>query len=85
MGYVWVEDVDAAVTRLTAAGGKVYKPSSDIPGVGRFAVVADPTAGVHAVPRRRRESAAAPPPDTPGLVGWHELHADDGEGARFLL
>ena len=41
-GYVWVEDVDKAAAKLTAAGGSVKRPPGDIPGVGRFAVVADP-------------------------------------------
>ena len=59
IGYIWVEDVDKALPKLTAAGGAVFKPPSDIPGVGRFAVVADPDgAALHAVPRRGRQSAA---------------------------
>src|SRR5260370_33131934 len=45
-GYVWVEDVDAALPKLTAAGGKVYKAPTDIPGIGRFAAVADPYGAV---------------------------------------
>ena len=46
MGYIWVEDVDAALPKLVAAGGKVFKEPADIPGVGRFAVVSDPYGGV---------------------------------------
>ena len=42
MGYIGVEDVDAYAARVKAAGGSVRRAPEDIPGVGRFAVVADP-------------------------------------------
>src|ERR1700731_5084121 len=45
-GYVAVDDVDAYAQRVTAAGGTVQRPPTDIPGVGRFAVVADPQGAV---------------------------------------
>jgi predicted enzyme related to lactoylglutathione lyase len=41
-GYVGVDDVDAYVARVTAAGGSVQRAAQDIPEVGRFAVVNDP-------------------------------------------
>src|SRR6516225_1532322 len=41
-GYVLVGDVDATEARILQLGGKVIRPGSDIPDVGRFAVVADP-------------------------------------------
>lgn len=40
--YVTVEDVDATVRRCQALGGRVCHPPQEIPGVGRFAVIADP-------------------------------------------
>jgi predicted enzyme related to lactoylglutathione lyase len=43
MVYVTVADVDAAATRITELGGSVSVPPTDIPGIGRFAVVGDPT------------------------------------------
>jgi predicted enzyme related to lactoylglutathione lyase len=76
LGYVGVADVDAAAEALAAAGGTVHRPPADIPGVGRFAVVADPQGAVFAL----FGSDAPPPPAspaTPGHVGWHELHARD--------
>jgi uncharacterized protein len=82
MGYIWVEDVDAMARKLTAAGGKVWKEPSDIPGIGRFAVVADPYGGGFLLFRDHGGSPPpSPPPGTPGLVGWRELHADDGAKA----
>jgi predicted enzyme related to lactoylglutathione lyase len=42
MVYFTVTDVDAAAARIPELGGAVSVPPSDIPGVGRFAVVGDP-------------------------------------------
>ncbi len=41
--YVTVADVDALVKEVVSLGGKVHMPPTDIPTVGRFAVIADPT------------------------------------------
>ena len=81
-GYVWVEDVDKAAAKLTAAGGSGKRPPGDIPGVGRFAVVADPHGAFFMLFRDAGGNPPPPPaPDTPGLVGWRELHAGDGAAA----
>ncbi len=39
--YVGVQSVDAAITKIEAAGGKVVTPKTPIPGMGAFARVAD--------------------------------------------
>ena len=44
--YVAVEDCDAAVARVSAAGGTVCRAPWDIAGVGRIAIVADVTGAV---------------------------------------
>lgn len=44
--YVSVADVDSAVERAVAEGGRVLGDCFDIPGVGRFAVVQDPQGAV---------------------------------------
>lgn len=83
LGYIWVEDVDKALPKLTAVGGKVLKAPADIPGVGRFAVVADLEGAVFMLFRDAGGNPPPPPPPgTPGLIGWRELHAGDG-GAAF--
>ena len=82
-GYIAVADVDAAAARIAAAGGKVHHPPDDIPGIGRFASMADPH-GASFVVFRGTPGDEAPPaaaPGTPGHVGWHELHAGDGAAA----
>jgi predicted enzyme related to lactoylglutathione lyase len=43
MAYVAVDDVDASAKRVEELGGRVCVPPSDIPGVGRFCVINDPT------------------------------------------
>jgi uncharacterized protein len=39
--YVQVDDVDARVKKLKAAGGKVLRDPFDVPDVGRIAIVQD--------------------------------------------
>ncbi len=81
-GYIAVADVDAATARICAAGGSTLHPPQDIPGIGRFAVMADPHGASFIV--FRGSPGDAPPaaaPGTPGHVGWHELLAGDGAAA----
>ena len=81
-GYIAVDDVDAYAARVKAAGGAIYRAPEDIPGVGRFAVAADPHGAVFnlfSVPDGPESPQIAP--GTPGHVGWHELHAGDGVSA----
>jgi len=42
MGNVQVDDVDATAALAKKLGGKIHKEPSDIPTVGRFAVIGDP-------------------------------------------
>ena len=78
-GYIAVDDVDAHAKRVKAAGGAIHHNSEDIPGVGRFAIAADPHGATFMLFRGSRDEApAAPAPGTPGTLGWHELHAGDG-------
>lgn len=41
--YIAVDDVDAAVAATTASGGEIRRPPFDVPGIGRIAIIADPT------------------------------------------
>lgn len=43
MSYIHVDDVDVAVTQAQELGGSVKAPAFDVPGVGRIAVIADPS------------------------------------------
>ncbi len=42
IGYVGVDDVDAAATRAIALGGVVEVVPQTVPGVSRFAIITDP-------------------------------------------
>lgn len=82
IGYIGVADVDAQAARIQQAGGAVHKPPQDIPGVGRFAVVADPQGAVFCLFKGASATPPAQPPaGTPGTVGWHELHAGQLDAA----
>jgi hypothetical protein len=41
--YIHVDDVDATVAKVAKAGGKVCMPCFDVAGVGRIAMIQDPT------------------------------------------
>jgi predicted enzyme related to lactoylglutathione lyase len=43
MPYVAVDDVDAKAAQVKELGGNVCVPPTDIPNVGRFCVINDPT------------------------------------------
>jgi predicted enzyme related to lactoylglutathione lyase len=88
LGYVGVEDVDRAVGSIEQAGGKTLMPASDIPTVGRIAMVADPQGApfyvMKPIPPEGRENE---PSDVFSAsedqrVGWNELQTGDVEAAR---
>lgn len=76
-GYIGVADVDAWAQRIRDAGGKIHHPPTDIPGVGRFAVVTDPQGAAFALFRGNSDAEAPQPSMAPGTMGWHELYATD--------
>jgi uncharacterized protein len=47
--YVAVDDVDATIARARKLGARIPVDPEDIPGIGRFGVLEDPTAAVLAV------------------------------------
>jgi len=81
IGYVGTEDVDASVAKVSKLGGKVHKGPADIPGVGRFAVVADPDGAVFALFKwQPPQDGERPAPDAPGTTAWRELYTGDLQG-----
>jgi predicted enzyme related to lactoylglutathione lyase len=54
MPYFEVADCDAAVAKAKELGGRIYAPATDIPKVGRFAVLADHQGAVFAVIKMAR-------------------------------
>jgi hypothetical protein len=81
-GYIFSSDVDADTKRAAKMGGKICREPADIPGVGRFAVIADPHGAMFNLFKPNSDQSPAPVPDaTPGHIGWRELHAGDGKTA----
>lgn len=82
MGYIYVEDVDAMCARIVQEGGAVHRQPVDVPGVIRFAVVADPQGApfliARPMPQTPRSDLA---PGTTGTIGWHELYAEEWQPA----
>jgi len=82
LGYVGVEDVDAAAARLQQEGGTLQRPPETVPGIVRFAVVSDPQgAGFLLLRGLSTEAFQRPPVTASGRVAWNELHAVDGNTA----
>jgi uncharacterized protein len=73
--------VDAHIEKIVEAGGKLWKPATDVPGMLRFAVMSDPqgAAIVVCTPNPAMPSPERPAPPTPGTIGWHELYTTDVE------
>jgi predicted enzyme related to lactoylglutathione lyase len=78
--YIAAPDVDATVEAAQRLGGKVLKSPTDIPGIGRFAVLSDPQGAAFAVfmPAMAASESAKPPV---GRFSWHELATVDPQNA----
>jgi predicted enzyme related to lactoylglutathione lyase len=84
-GYIEVPDTDAAARAIAGKGGAVRVEPADIPGVGRFAMVADPGGAAFFLLTPLPQENSPPPVDPQdfGAVAWHELYSGNGEGAAF--
>ena len=82
-GYICVDDCDAAAAKIKSLGGDVIRAPEDIPGIGRFAVVADPQGAVFEIMKPFPMETERPqvPQGTKGHTSWHELYAGDLEPA----
>jgi predicted enzyme related to lactoylglutathione lyase len=86
LGYIHTSDVDAAIAAITADGGAVHMPATDLP-VGRIAMVSDPQGAAFYI------MDPVPPPgmegmesdvfsvDQPQRVRWNELATSDPDAA----
>jgi predicted enzyme related to lactoylglutathione lyase len=82
LGYIGVRDVDATVAEVTRAGGTQHVSPTDIPGIGRFAMVADPQGVVFYVMRGAVEGkSTAFAPTKTGHCHWNELTTTDQDAA----
>jgi uncharacterized protein len=83
LAYFGVDDVDASVAEIVAAGGKVLVPAWDAAGVGRIAMVTDPQGIPFYVMRGATEGATSTvyQRNAAGHVAWNELYTPDAEAA----
>jgi predicted enzyme related to lactoylglutathione lyase len=83
LSHILVNDVDAIAVRAGELGGTVHSEPQDIPGVGRFAVIADPQGGTFsALSVLAPDAGVDPTADVPqGGVVWNELLTGDIDGA----
>ena len=80
--YLGVDDVDAAVAKLSAGGGAVLMPAFDLPGVGRMAFVADPQGNAFYIMRGASDDSSTAWDRTGmGKCNWNELATTDADGA----
>jgi predicted enzyme related to lactoylglutathione lyase len=80
--YIGTPDVDETVEAVEKLGGKVLKAASDIPSVGRFAVLSDPQGAAFAVFTPAPISGdGASPGGGVGDFTWHELATTDPDAA----
>ncbi|MDH7798766.1 MULTISPECIES: VOC family protein [unclassified Beijerinckia] len=77
VGYIAVDDVDAMAAKVKSKGGTIYRAAEDIPGIGRFSIVADPQGAAFVLFKGQGEAPPPPPRSTPGQAGWRELYAND--------
>jgi predicted enzyme related to lactoylglutathione lyase len=79
IGYIAVADVDAHIEKIVDAGGKLWKPATDVPGMLRFAVMSDPQGAAFVVftPHPAMPAPERPAPPATGTIGWHELYTTD--------
>jgi uncharacterized protein len=82
IGYVAVDDVDAAAGRVKELGGTLHIPPTDLSGVSRFSIIADPQMATLAIVKGREQGRVVPAkPGALGQVSWHELLTADLEEA----
>lgn len=81
-GYIYADDVDAAAQKAVGLGGAIFQAPMDIPGVGRFAVIADPSGATFLLFKNQSGETPAPVVDgAVGHIGWRELMSGNWEQA----
>lgn len=58
--YIMVDDIEARVASIEASGGKIQRPPFNVGGIGRIAVVTDPTGADLGLMQRGAAKAGQP-------------------------
>ena len=85
LAYFGVDDVDASVAAVQAAGGAVHMSPMTLDGIGRMALVGDPQGApfylMRGASEARSTSFQGPASASPGHMVWNELLASDQDAA----
>ncbi len=81
IAYVSTPDVDATLKQVTALGGQVLVPGTDIPEVGRFGVFKDPQGAALALLAPQGDNAPREGQPQHGEPCWYELATTDASAA----
>lgn len=84
LGYIAVDDIDAAIAAISDAGGALHMGPQEIAGTGRFAMVADPQGvAFYIMQDTSGQTSHAFASDAPrvGHCAWNELSTTDQAGA----
>jgi predicted enzyme related to lactoylglutathione lyase len=81
LAYISTPDVDGTIAQGTALGATVIAPASDVPTVGRYAVMADPQGATFALYAPAGEAPGPSGPPKRGDFSWHELATVDAPAA----
>jgi predicted enzyme related to lactoylglutathione lyase len=82
LGYVAVENVDAAAADIVRDGGTQHMPPTDIPGVGRFAMLTDPQGVMFYIMRGAVDATSTAFDQSRfGHCNWNELATSDPQAA----
>lgn len=78
--YIYTPDVDETCREAASLGANVVKSPTDIPNIGRFAVIQDPQGAAFSVitPTQAPGAESAP---VVGDFSWHELATTDSQAA----
>jgi predicted enzyme related to lactoylglutathione lyase len=80
ISYIGTPNVDATARLGVELGGKVLRPATDIPDIGRFAVLQDPQGAVFSAFTPKQPPAGDMKPGL-GDFSWHELVTTDWQSA----
>ena len=81
LSYVRVASADATLAKATGLGAKTLAPPFDVPGVGRMAVLEDPTGACFALWEAKGHEGSGLV-DEPGAPCWYELMTPDTGKAK---
>lgn len=82
LSYVMVKSADETASKAKKLGATFLMEPMDVPGVGRMAILSDPTGAAVALFQAGDHGGAVPLDNRPGTFCWNELATRDTKAAR---